>query len=83
METLGMTLSEKPFYDIADADFLDVWDSDINPVRTFDCPSVGNANTPPFTGCKASHLYNPCLAGEEAQICLLLSFMSCSLLAHE
>lgn len=34
METLGISLSEKPFYDIADHDLLDVWESDIGSVRT-------------------------------------------------
>ena len=33
METLGINLSEKPFYDIADHDLLDVWESDIGSVR--------------------------------------------------
>ena len=34
METLGMNLSEKQFFDITDHDLLDVWESDMGSVRT-------------------------------------------------
>lgn len=33
METLGLNFSEKPFCDVNEHEFFDVWDSDINSVR--------------------------------------------------
>ena len=33
METLGLNFSEKPFCDVSEHEFFDVWDSDINSVR--------------------------------------------------